>query len=71
MTFLTHTIERRHYHIVENGLNLTHKVEPPHTFWTYISQTTLCLLHRPPMLLQKNKCLVQITFGQIPNYKKL
>lgn len=63
--------ERKHRHIVENGLTLPAKSSMPFKFWDEAFRITVFLHNRLPSPVIHGKSLLEILIKSLPNYKAL
>ena len=63
--------ERKHHHIVENGLALLAKSSIPLKYWDEAFRTAVFLHNRLPTPILKQKCSLEFLFKTKPNYSFL
>ena len=64
-------VERKHRHIVENGLALLAQSSLPFKFWDEAFRTAVYLYNRLPSSVLSNKCPFEMLFHKQPNYSHL
>ena len=64
-------VEKKHRHIVENGLTLLVRASVSFKYWDESFRTAVFLHNRPPSPVSHGKSPLQLLFNHVPDYKAL